>query len=94
MNKYETVFIMNTEVTEQRRKEVVEKIESYISENGEITKVDDMGVRRLAYEVKKQKQGYYYVIEFKTKPENITELERIFRITDEVLKFIVVRQDD
>ena len=83
MNKYE-----------EDRKNAIEKIKNYIEKNGEIKKTEDMGKRKLAYEVKKNKEGYYYIIEFTTNPENITELERIYRITDEILKFIVVRQDD
>lgn len=94
MNNYESIFIMNSNITEEQRKEVISKIEKFISDKGEITKKDDLGVKKLAYEIKKQSTGYYYVIEFKSKSEVIAELERIFRITDEILKFIVVRNDD
>ena len=94
MNKYETVMILDCNISEEDRKNAIEKIKNYIEKNGEIKKTEDMGKRKLAYEVKKNKEGYYYIIEFTTNPENITELERIYRITDEILKFIVVRQDD
>ena len=53
-----------------------------------------MGKRKLAYEVKKNKEGYYVIINFEAKPELITELERNYRITDEVIKFIVVRKEN
>ena len=94
MNKYETVMILDCNISEEDRKNAIEKIKNYIEKNGEIKKTEDMGKRKLAYEVKKNKEGYYYIIEFTTNPENIAELERIYRITDEILKFIVVRQDD
>ena len=94
MNKYETVMILDCNISEEDRKNAIEKIKNYIEKNGEIKKTEDMGKKKLAYEIKKNKEGYYYIIEFTTNPENITELERIYRITDEILKFIVVRQDD
>ena len=51
-------------------------------------------MKKLAYEVKKNKEGFYILINFEAKPESIAELERNYRITDEVIKFIVVRQED
>ena len=53
-----------------------------------------MGDKKLAYEVRKHTQAFYYIINFESNPEFIAELERIYRINDEILKFIVVRQDD
>ena len=53
-----------------------------------------MGKKKLAYEVKKNKEGFYVLINFEAKPDSITELERNYRITDEVIKFIVVRKED
>ena len=52
------------------------------------------GMKKLAYDIKKNKEGNYVVINFEAKPELIKELERIYRITDEVIKFIVVRKDE
>lgn len=94
MNKYETVILINDTLTEEQRKSVISKIENFIQKNGKIIKRDDIGSRKIAYEIKKQNTAYYYVIEFNAKPETIYELERIYRITDEILKFIVVRQDN
>ena len=53
-----------------------------------------MGKRKLAYEVKKNSEGYYVLINFEANPEFIAELERVYRITDGILKFIVVRKED
>lgn len=93
MSKYETVMILNNEITEGQKNNVIAKIKNYILANGEIIEEQNLGERRLAYEVNKQNIGYYYVIKFKAKSTSIFELERIYRITDEVLKFIVVKED-
>ena len=53
-----------------------------------------MGKRKLAYEIKKNKEAYYIQFDFEAKPESITELERVYRITDDILKFIVIRKED
>lgn len=55
MNQYETIFIMNNQITKEEQQAVIDKITSYIKENGTITKEDNIGVKKLAYEVKKQK---------------------------------------
>lgn len=94
MNQYETIFIMNNQIAKEEQKTVIEKITNYIKENGKIVKEDDIGARKLAYEIKKQKEGYYYLVEFEANPSVIDELQRIYRITDTVLKFITIRKDD
>lgn len=94
MNKYETVILINDALTKDAKNAVINKIENFIDSNGKITKKDDIGSRKTAYEIKKQKTAYYYVIEFQAKPETIYELERIYRITDEIIKFIVIKQND
>lgn len=94
MNKYETVFILKNDITEEQIREKISKIEELIIKNGKITKTENLGLKKLAYEVKKYTQGNYYIIEFESEPELIKELEQIYRITEEILKFIVVRKDD
>lgn len=93
MNKYETIFLVKNDITEEERNAVVDKIEKYLKENGNIIKSEALGLRKLAYEIRKYKEAYYYLLEFESAPETTIELERIYRITDEVLKFIVVRKD-
>lgn len=93
MNKYETVFLMSNNLTKEQRENVVNKIKALISQNGAINEEEDLGERKLAYEIKKQKTAFYYVIKFKANFEFIAELERIYKITDEILKFIVIKQD-
>ena len=94
MNKYESVIIINPNVDEAGLKALQDKFTGLINENGKVEEVKDMGKRKLAYEIKKNTEAYYMVFEFEAKPESISELERIYRITDEILKFIVVRKED
>ena len=94
MNKYESIIIINPNVDEAGLKALEEKFTGLINENGKVENVTDMGKRKLAYEIKKNKEAYYMQFDFEAKPESITELERVYRITDEVLKFIVVRKED
>lgn len=94
MNKYETVILINDTLTKDVRNAVISKIENFIDSNGKITKKDDIGSKKTAYEIRKQKSAYYYLIEFQADPETIYELERIYRITDEIIKFIVIKLGD
>ena len=94
MNKYETIFIINPNVEEAGIKELIQKFSDLINNAGKVENVEEMGKRKLAYEIKKNKEGYYVLINFEAQPELIKELERIYRITDEVIKFIVVRKDE
>ena len=93
MNKYESVIIINPEVDEAGLKALQDKFTGLINENGKVEDVVDMGKRKLAYEIKKNKEGYYVIFNFEAKPELIAELERNYRITDEVMKFIVIKEE-
>lgn len=93
MNKYETVMIINDSLTQEQKDKVVSKILDYITKNGNVIGKESYGSKKLAYEIRKQKTGYYYIINFESEPTTIYELERLYRITDEILKFIVVRVD-
>ena len=94
MNKYESVIIINPSLDEQGIKDVITKFTDLINSDGKVENVDEMGRRKLAYEIKKQSEGYYVVYTFEANPEFITELERIYRITDSVMKFITIRKED
>ena len=74
-------------------KELSQKFTDIINNDGKVEKVEELGKKRLAYEVKKNKEGYYVVINFEANPELISELERNYRIMDEVIKFITVRAE-
>ena len=94
MNKYESVIIINPNVDEAGLKALEEKFTGLINENGKVEEVVEMGKRKLAYEIKKNSEGIYVLINFEAAPSLIKELERVYRITDEVIKFIVVRKDE
>ena len=95
MNKYESVIIINPSLDEQGIKDVITKFTDLINNNnGKVENVDEMGKRKLAYEIKKQSEGYYVVYIFEANPEFIKELERIYRITDSIMKFITIRKED
>ena len=94
MNNYESIIIINPNVEEEKMKALIERFTTLINSDGKVEKVDEVGKKKLAYEVKKNKEGYYVIINFEAQPELIVELERNYRITDEVLKFIVVRVEE
>ncbi|MCI8833024.1 MAG: 30S ribosomal protein S6 [Clostridia bacterium] len=94
MNKYESVVIIGQDVTEEGIKALIARFTDLINSDGKIENVQEVGRKKLAYEVKKNTEGYYVVFNFEAKPELIVELERNYRITDEVIKFITVRVED
>lgn len=94
MNQYESVIIINPSVEEQGVKDLIKEFTDLIKQNGKVASVEELGKRKLAYEVKKNKEGYYVVFTFEAKPDSIAELERNYRIHDDVIKFIVVRKED
>lgn len=93
MNKYESIVIINPNCTDEALKALESKFTGLINENGKVEKVDNIGKRKLAYEIKKFAEGTYLIFEFESKPEAIKELERVYRITDDVIKFIVVKNN-
>lgn len=94
MNKYESVVIINPNLEVEAIKALIGKISDLINTNGNVNSVEELGKKRLAYEIKKLNEGYYVVLKFEAKPELIAELERVYRITDEVIKFIVVKEEE
>ena len=94
MNKYESVIIINPTVEEQTIKSLIAKFSDLINSDGKLEKVDELGKKRLAYEVKKNTEGYYAVYYFEANPSLIAELERNYRITDEVIKFMTIKNEE
>ncbi len=91
---YETVMVLNTKLGEEGIAALVEKFKNLIGQNGEITGVDEWGKRRLAYEIQDETEGYYVLINFVCAPEFPAELDRIYKITDGVLRSLIVCNDD
>ena len=92
-NNYETIMIVNSNLEEAAIKDTIAKISALISENGTVESVEEWGNKKLAYPVKKHSEGYYVLVNFSSNPEFIDELERVYNITDEVLKHIVIKKD-
>lgn len=93
MSKYESVIIVNPNVDEAGLKALEEKFTGLINENGKVESVENMGKKRLAYEISKFNEATYMLFNFEAKPDSIAELERVYRITDDIIKFIVVKKD-
>ena len=94
MNNYETVVIINNNLKQEEIKDEIEKIQKVINEIGEVTKIKDIGAKKLAYEIQKNKEGYYWIFEFNAEGIKIQELERFYRIEDNILGFIVTKKED
>lgn len=92
MNKYESVIIVNPNVEENALKGLIERFQTLINTDGKVEQVNELGKKKLAYEINKNKEGYYVVYDFEANPKLIVELERNYRITDEIIKFIVVKK--
>ncbi|MCY1712984.1 30S ribosomal protein S6 [Caproiciproducens galactitolivorans] len=92
-NSYETVFILSTKLGEDAIAPLVQKFKDLIEANGTIDTVDEWGKRRLAYPIQKQEEGYYTLISFTSAPEFTAELDRIYKITDGVLRSLIIRKD-
>ena len=93
MNKYESVIIINPSVEEAGIKELIQKFSDLINTEGKVEEVQELGSKKLAYEIQKQKEGFYVAFNFEANPSLIAELERIYRITDKVMKFITIRKE-
>ena len=91
--KYETIFIVNATLTEEAIKGLVEKFTNLIAANGEIAKVEEWGKRRMAYAIDDMPEGYYTLVEFDAKPEFPAELDRVYKITDGIIRSMVVSKD-
>ena len=95
MRRYETIFIVRPNVAEDEIEAVINKTSSIIEgDGGTIIKIDKWGLKKLAYLIKKETQGIYVHIDYAAIPASVSELERIFRIDDKVLKYLTVKLAD
>ena len=95
MNEYENVIIIKSDLSKDETSKVILKIENNIRNFAEITKKDDLGIKKLAYEIRKNNEGHYLVYQFQVEEKKrefaIREIERFYRITDEVIKFLIIK---
>ena len=94
LSSYETLFIVDTQEGDDAIKAVVEKFTSLIAQNGTIESINEWGRRKLAYPINDLVEGYYVLVEFKSEPAFPAELERVFGITDGIMRSIVVKHDE
>ena len=89
---YESIFIINANLADEETANVIKKMQDVVTkQGGEMLKFEDWGKKKLAYEIKKQKRGHYAFFQFKAAPAAVAELERTYKMTDAVIKFITVR---
>ena len=94
MNKYELAVVVNAKLEDDARAATVEQVKEYIARyNGTVTNVDEWGKKKLAYEIQKMSEGYYYFIQFEADADCPAELESHIRIMENVLRYLCVRQD-
>lgn len=91
---YETIFIVNAEFGEEERTAVVDKFKALIEENAELTKIDEWGKRRMAYPINDMNEGYYVYVTFVAPQAFPAELDRVYKITDGILRSLIVNIDE
>ena len=95
MNKYELALVVSAKLEDEERVATVEKVKAYIERfGGQITNVDDWGKKKLAYEIQKMKEAFYYFIRFEAETTAPAEIESRIRIMDNVIRYLCVRADE
>ena len=94
MNKYELAVVVSAKIEDDERAAVIEKVQAYVTRfGGTVSDVAEWGKRRLAYEIQKMREGYYYFIHFESDSSVPAELEARLRIMDNVIRYLCVRQE-
>lgn len=94
LNSYETIFIIDGTLDEEGVKKLQDKFVDLIAANGTVETVDEWGKRRLAYEIKDRTEGFYVLVDFKADAEFPKELDRKYKITEGILRTIIIRKDE
>jgi small subunit ribosomal protein S6 len=95
MKHYELLIVLKPTLTEEETQAKVDFVKEVLEKNGaEIAAIDDRGMRKLAYEIQKHQRGHYFVFYFKAPPSSINEIERIVRITEEIIRFLNVKYEN
>ncbi len=94
LNSYETIFIIDATLDEESATALKDKFLGLIEKNGELESVDEWGKRKLAYEINDKTEGIYYLANFKADAEFPKELDRNYKITDGILRTIIIRKDE
>ena len=94
MNNYELLFIIKSTLEEDKKEAVIETVKGIIETAGEVGKVDVWGMKKLAYPIQKMNEGYYVLVEFAAKPELPKELDRRLKISDNVIRHMIINKDE
>ena len=95
MSRYELALVVSAKIEDEARAAVVEKAKAYVERfGGTITEVEEWGKKRLAYEIQKMREGFYYFIQFEAETTCPAELESRMRIMDGVLRYLIVNKDE
>lgn len=93
-NLYEGMYVLNAHISDDSRNSAFEKIKNgIINRGGEIVKIHDQGRRRLAYEISRQKEGYYYLLYFRLPTDCVKDLWQEYHLNDTLLRFVTLRTD-
>ena len=94
MNKYELAVVLSAKLEDEERAAAMEKVTGYITRfGGTVTHIDEWGKKRLAYEIQKMKEGFYYFVHFEAESTVPAEVEQRIRIMDNVLRYLCVKQE-
>lgn len=94
MNKYELALVVSTKIEDDARAQVVDKAKAIIEKaGGTVTDVEEWGKKKLAYEIQKMKEGYYYFIQFDANADSPAQIESNVRIMESVIRYLCVRKD-
>ena len=92
MKLYESIFILKDSLSEDNKNEIVDKIKNAISKKGgEIINLEEWGKRRLVYEIKKESHGIYYLLRYNGTPEILKNIDRIFKLQENVLRYFTTK---
>lgn len=94
MRKYELMYVLRPDLEQDALQAAQERFRTIITDGGEITDYQEMGKRRLAYEINKIREGFYVLVKFQSNPDVVAELERVLKITDSVIRHLVVREEE
>jgi small subunit ribosomal protein S6 len=94
MRNYETLYIIDPDLESDATKELIERFKGVVEKkDGQITEIDEWGKRRLAYPINDRQEGYYVLMNFKANPDAAADLERVFKITNGLMRYLIINKD-
>ena len=94
MTNYEIMFVIESTLDDSAKEQAIEMVKGLIADNGEITKANVWGMRKLAYPIKKKNEGYYVLVEFQAESDFPKELDRRLKISDSIIRHLILNRDE